>query len=293
MQVAFDDQYVGAEYAFDTTRKARHIADAMEAGRIAGVELVAPSASHLATAELHIERVHSAEYVDAICTGADPTLAESNGFGWDPGIWQMAVHSTAGLIAATEAAMRDGVGGSLSSGLHHAKPEQGDGYCTVNGLVVAASAHLERHPDHRIVIVDVDAHCGGGTAACLEAVGLTERVRHLDIYTSPFDRYETVGIDDLLVRSGDTDEDYLTDVAVLLDAIEWERTDLVLYNAGMDPHPGISAAALAERERLMFATAAAHDTPVAWVLAGGYTWSISMDELVDLHLLTAVAAINS
>lgn len=134
---------------------------------------------------------------------------------------------------------------------------------------------------------------GGGTAACLEAAGLTDRVRHLDIYTSPFDRHQTVGTDDLLVRGGDTDEDYLTDMAVLLDAIEWEHTDLVLYNAGMDPHPGISAAALAQRERLMFATAAAHDTAVAWVLAGGYTWSISMDELVDLHLLTAAAAINS
>ncbi len=37
----------------------------------------------------------------------------------------------------------------------------------------------------------------------------------------------------------------------------------------------------------MFEQAAANDTPVAWVLAGGYTWGISMDELVDLHLLTA------
>ena len=94
-------------------------------------------------------------------------------------------------------------------------------------------------------------------------------------------------------RGGDTDEEYLTDVAVLLDSIEWEQTDLVLYNAGMDPHPGISAAALAERERLMFDSAAAHATAVAWVLAGGYTWSITMDELVDLHLQTAQAAVRS
>ena len=64
----------------------------------------------------------------------------------------------------------------------------------------------------------------------------------------------------------------------------------MLYNAGMDPHPGISAEALAHRERLMFELAAANDTPVAWVLAGGYTWGITMDELVDLHLLTARAA---
>ena len=35
--------------------------------------------------------------------------------------------------------------------------------------------------------------------------------------------------------------------------------------------------------------------PVAWVLAGGYTWSISMGQLVDLHLhtVTAFATTNS
>ena len=165
-----------------------------------------------------------------------------------------------------------------------------DGFCTVNGLVVAASAHLERHPDDRVVIVDVDAHCGGGTAACLASAGLTDRVQHLDIYTSSFDLYRPVGPDDVLARGGDTDEEYLSDVAILLSSIDWEQADLVLYNAGMDPHPGISAEALAHRERLMFEQAAANNTPVAWVLAGGYTWGITMDELVDLHLLTARAA---
>ena len=293
MEVFFDEHYVGAEYAFDTTRKAQHIANALKAGRVNEVTVVGPSDSHRETAERHIGRVHADEYVHAIRTGTDAELAGTNGFDWDPGIWRMAIHSTAGVIAATETAMCDGVSGSLSSGLHHAKPDNGDGYCTVNGLVVAASAHLERHPAHRVVIVDVDAHCGGGTAACLESAGLAGRVQHLDIYTSPFDRYHPVGAGDVLVRGGQTDEEYLTDVAVLLDAIDWDQTDLVLYNAGMDPHPGISAEALAERERLMFETAAARDTAVAWVLAGGYTWAISMDQLVDLHLLTAQAAARS
>ena len=293
MKVFFDQHYVGAEYAFDTTRKASHVAEALEAGRVDGIEMATPAGSHRAIAEQHIEQVHAAEYVDAIRTGADTALARTNGFDWDPGIWRMAVHSTAGVIAATEAAVRDGVGGSLSSGLHHAKPDNGEGFCTVNGLVVAASAHLERHPDDRVVIVDVDAHCGGGTAACLVSAGLTDRVQHLDIYTSSFDLYRPVGPDDVLVRGGDTDEEYLSDVAVLLNSIDWEQTDLVLYNAGMDPHPGISAEALAHRERLMFEQAVANDTPVAWVLAGGYTWGITMDELVDLHLLTVRAAIRS
>ena len=101
------------------------------------------------------------------------------------------------------------------------------------------------------------AHCGGGTAACLASAGLTDRVQHLDIYTSSFDLYRPVGPDDVLARGGDTDEEYLSDVAILLSSIDWEQADLVLYNAGMDPHPGISAEALAHRERLMFEQAVA------------------------------------
>ena len=58
----------------------------------------------------------------------------------------------------------------------------------------------------------------------------------------------------------------------------------------MDPHPGVSVDALRERERLVFEAASRTNTPVAWVLAGGYTWGISMDALVKLHLLTITSA---
>jgi acetoin utilization deacetylase AcuC-like enzyme len=63
----------------------------------------------------------------------------------------------------------------------------------------------------------------------------------------------------------------------------------------MDPHPSISAEGLAERERRVATWCADHAMPVAWVLAGGYTWSISMGQLVDLHLhtVTAFATTNS
>ena len=69
--------------------------------------------------------------------------------------------------------------------------------------------------------------------------------------------------------------------------------DLVLDNAGMDPYPSVSISALAERERLIFGAGAAHSTPIAWVLAGGYTLDLAMDELVDLHLETPRAALTA
>ena len=41
---------------------------------------------------------------------------------------------------------------------------------------------------------------------------------------------------------------------------------------------------------LVFERANTKKTPIAWVLAGGYTWGITMDELVDLHWHTIDAA---
>ena len=54
MKVFFDEHYVGAEYAFDTTRKASHVAEALEAGRVDGIEMATPSDSHRAISEQHI-----------------------------------------------------------------------------------------------------------------------------------------------------------------------------------------------------------------------------------------------
>lgn len=293
MKVFYDRHYVGAKHAFDTTRKAAHIAEEIASGRLDGAVLTEPDEGSINNAIAGIERVHTAEYVDAIRTGSDSFLASTQGFEWDPGIWSMAVHSTAGVISAVDAALSEGVAGSLSSGLHHAKPETGAGYCTVNGLVIAAAQHLTAKSDLSIVILDVDAHCGGGTAACLQHVGLAGRVQHLDLVTVGFDDYEPVGPDDRRVYAPREDVGYLAAVNDMVDAIDWTTTDLILHNAGMDPYPSVSISALAERERLIFGAGAAHSTPIAWVLAGGYTLDLAMDELVDLHLETPRAALTA
>ena len=231
--------------------------------------------------------MHTADYVEALRTGTDRTLAESQGFEWCPGIWPMAVHSTAGLVAATDAALEHGVAGSLSSGLHHAKPERGDGFCTVNGLAVAAAQLVV--DGLRVVVLDLDAHCGGGTAAMLRGHDLVDSVRHFDLSTDTFDRYDNVRPDDwmVIVQRGD---DYIDAVGRMLDEIDWLGTDIVLYNAGVDIHPEFSRLTVQVRELMVFERAATEGTPIAWVLAGGYTMGMTMDELVDLHWKTIAAA---
>ena len=111
---------------------------------------------------------------------------------------------------------------------------------------------------------------------------------------SPFDRYERRPDARLVMSDGSA---YLEVIERELGAIDApSEVDLVLYNAGMDPHglaggvPDIDDDVLRTREQLVFGWAASHRLPIAWVLAGGYTNGLTMAELVDLHRITIRAA---
>jgi acetoin utilization deacetylase AcuC-like enzyme len=284
MKVFYNEAYTAAAHAFDTTRKSGEIATAMAEGSVPGCEVADPI-DFVDLAEKLIEETHASAYVEAIRTGEPHELAESQGFNWDEGIWVMAVNSTAGVLAAVDEALATGgSSGSLSSGLHHARRAGGAGYCTVNGLAMAATRATELISG-TVVILDLDAHCGGGTN---ELIGGDGRILHLDLSTSSFDSYSPDGDDELTVLHGPTDVEYLEHVHSFLALIP-DDTGLVIYNAGMDPHPTVSAEGLAQRERLVAAWCARHGVPAAFVLAGGYTWGVTMDELVDLHLNTVRA----
>ena len=296
LAVWWDPAYVGAAHVFDTTRKSADVVDRLTEGEVGGVEVVAPDARALRVALAGIERVHEPAYLSALRTGSPAGLARSQGFVWDPGIWTMALHSTAGVVAAAERALAVGRAGSLSSGLHHARPERGSGFCTVNGLAVAAAHALELldaagREDAEVVVLDVDAHCGGGTHAILERdPDLARRVRQLDLSVDGFDAYTPDPAHSVLVLDEELDDEgYLAELDGLLARIDGGRTGLVLHNAGMDPYPSISRAALVERERRIVAHLRALDVPVAFVLAGGYTVHQTLDELVGLHLATIAA----
>ena len=282
LKIAYNPKYTIAEYGFDTTRKAQWIADELQNGAVPNSALVDP-VSFVDRAKELISEIHSQDYVQALMTGSPSILATSQGFSWDKGIWEMAVNSTAGVLAATEIALKEGAAGSLSSGLHHARRDSGAGFCTVNGLAVAA-AHAKTLIDGRIVILDFDAHCGGGTHSLVKN---DEQILHLDLSTNSFDSYEPSGENCLEI--GDySDESYLEVIDEMLERIPGD-TELLIYNAGMDPAPMISAEALKEREQRVAACATDTQTPAIFVLAGGYTWSMSQEELVELHLTTVEA----
>jgi len=289
MEVFFSPEYLACETEFDTTRKADEVAAALHRGSFPGVRLKEP----LVATRAELLRVHDEDFVDAVLSGEPEGLASSAGLGWDEGLATSVLASTGGCRDAAIAAWRDGVAGSLSSGLHHAARAQGAGYCTFNGIAVAALAFLDQGAPS-VLVLDLDAHCGGGTA---DILGPDPRVLQADVATSSFDRYRP--------RQGWTldhvtdAEDYLPATARRLDALDPSAIGAVVYNAGMDPHEGcdtggldgITDDVLAEREQMVFAWAATDRLPLAFVLAGGYQGrAMTREHLVRLHLLTVGAA---
>jgi acetoin utilization deacetylase AcuC-like enzyme len=294
VRVFYSTQYVRSGHNFDTTRKAKWIADSLDESPIPRVELVSPVPL---TGEQVLE-VHEPHYVQAIESGVPRTLAESQGFVWDAGLWPMVLASNGGAVAAAHAALEDGIAGSLSSGLHHAKYASGAGFCTFNGLVLAARAALSVGAGS-VLILDFDAHCGGGTASLIAD---EPRIRQIDISVNIFDHYASTDQARLtMVRDG---REYLPAIRRALDELERQggEFDLCLYNAGMDPSEdcstggcaGITHDILAERELIVFEWCANRHLPISFVLAGGYIGPrLDQDGLVDLHRLTLSAASQS
>jgi acetoin utilization deacetylase AcuC-like enzyme len=288
MKLFFSPEYVAAAESFDTTRKSGWIAESLDRDPIAGVEIVSPEPLKFED----IAKVHAAAYVKAVRTGMPLDLAQSQGFTWDPGMWKAVTASNGGAVAAGRAALEDGVSGSLSSGLHHAQRDTGAAFCTFNGLVIAAKTVL-REGAQSVLIIDLDAHCGGGTHSLIDE---DDRIRQLDIGVNVLDAYWMNGKNTLdIVRDSDK---YLSTIEGRLSELEGPF-DLCIYNSGMDPDercavggfPGVTASMLCQREQMVFSWARNNGVPIAFVLAGGYSGGrLSKDELVKLHRMTIQTA---
>lgn len=301
MKIFYDERYVGAAHSFDTTRKAQLVAEA--AADMPGVEICSPQEA----TQRELAMIHDPAYVRAVLTGKGKRRS-SAGFPWDEGYAKAVAASTGGAVEAALAALRDGVAGSLSSGLHHATTDSGAGFCTFNGLALAAKVALGGRPTDgfirklvkrrckKVLILDLDAHCGGGT---FDIIKDDERIYQIDISVCSFDSYHGGDPERHHLHVIRHAQDYLPILELELERAAEIGFDLVIYNSGMDPHedcnigglPGISSDIIRLRERMVFDWARARGIPVAFVLAGGYTGGDMWDErLTALHQMTVAAA---
>lgn len=277
MKTFYTPDYCVASHGFETTRKSGWIADSLVRKPIEGVDLTPHDALPVET----LLETHDDLYVKAVESGDPPALASSQGFVWCPQLFQAVLSSNGGVVSAVKAALEDGVAGSLSSGLHHARKSHGLGFCTFNGLAIAAAEAVKSGCEN-VLILDLDAHGGGGTASLISG---NVRISHLDVVVDPFDSHGgSVNL------TGHSPIDYLT---FLDKSLKGLKPDLCIYNAGMDVHQfdcgpsGFDERVIAARESIVFEWATSSDVPIAFVLAGGYVSpKRSVEALVAHHRIT-------
>ena len=254
-----------------------------------------------------LRRVHTDAYIEAVRTGEPRELAESQKFPWSPALWPSVLLTNGGVVAAAERALADGVAAAVASGFHHSHADHGEGFCTFNGLVVAAEALRSAGRVKTVAALDLDLHYGNGTASlCAGRPWLF----NCSIYGN--DYWHNKPFKDVEHRRHSDGPNHVSYAlangsgrAELLDALArgmrellaWGKPDLLIYQAGADPYRedpysplNLDHADLRERDRVVFAFAKRERIPIAWVLAGGYTPDVK--KVVDVHLGTFEAAVS-
>lgn len=243
-----------------------------------------------------IHAVHDAGYVQGFLSGSlDRKVIQRIGFPWSEAMVMRSLGSVGSTLGAVEAALEDGISGSLAGGTHHAYRDFGSGYCVFNDLAVAARRLLDRGAVRRVLVFDVDVHQGDGTASIFED---DDRVFTCSMHGEKnFPSRKTKSDLDVPLPDGTGDEEYLAHLDRALDeSMERARPDLVLYQGGVDvlgdDHLGrlaLTQAGVFERDRRAIGRFRGEGLPVALTLGGGYAQPIGAS--VEAYVGTYRAAL--
>lgn len=250
----------------------------VEAWRRAGLPLLVLDPPPVTVDDL--ARVHDPAFVIDVLAGR-----RSNGFGnCSPQVAASLLYTSGSMLAAARYAVTHRtIASAPCSGFHHAGYDQSAGFCTFNGLVVAAFALYAQGRVSRVGILDCDMHYGDGTDELLER----HRPSWIEHYTAGRDYHDPHQAIHFLKR--------------LPELVERMREcDVVLYQAGADPHINdplggwLTTEQLMRRDEIVFDTLAECGIPVAWNLAGGYQVEPdgSIPKVLEIHTNTARAALG-
>jgi acetoin utilization deacetylase AcuC-like enzyme len=226
--------------------------------------------------------VHDPAFVDDVLA-----LRRPNGFGsLSESVARSVLYTCGACYGSSLVALTEGISASLTSGFHHAGPGVVRGYCTFNGLMVTAAQLLAEARLERVAIIDCDYHYGNGTQAIIDAQALGDRVLHVS-FGETYRRPEQAGA-------------YLAAVAGLRARFEAFRPQLILYQAGADPHIDdplgglLTTEQMRQRDRTLLELARELGIPLTWNLAGGYQIESdgSIPRVVRLHLNTFEEALQ-
>ena len=261
-------------------------------------QLIQTSQIHrpLSIARRDLERIHNRRYHS--CFSRDQlTTSEQRRIGLPATrpLVQRTWLSVGGTLLTARLALRHGIASHLAGGTHHAHPDFGSGFCIFNDIATAAQVLLDNGEAQRVLVVDLDVHQGDGTAACFAQ---EPRVTTLSVHAASNFPLRKVASDiDIPLPDGTGDDAYLEAIADRLpEVLDDRQPDLVLFNAGVDPHRNdrlgrlaLSDLGLLMRDRLVLDAALRRNIPIATVIGGGYD---DLMPLVKRHAIVIRAAVE-
>jgi len=194
------------------------------------------------------------------------------------GVARSLMYTTGSMLSAARHVLRHGGAACAPcSGFHHAGFDFSELYCTFNGLMVTAAVLQQEGLVRKVGIIDCDTHPGNGTDDIIERIGATSWVRH---FTAGWEFTREDQVPAFFERLGQ-------EVAAMADC------DIVLYQAGADPHINdggwMTTDEMRLRDALVFEGLHRRGIPVVWNLAGGYQQELdgSIPKVLALHENTA------
>jgi acetoin utilization deacetylase AcuC-like enzyme len=242
-----------------------------------------------------IEQVHDSDYVQAYCQGTlDPKALRRIGLPWSQALARRTCIAVGGTVLTARFALQTGLACNTAGGTHHAFPSYGSGFCIFNDLAIAARTLQALGLANKILIVDLDVHQGDGTAVIFaDDASVFTFSMHCQVNFPGTKQQSDL---DVPLPIGMEDEAYLQTLASFLpDLLTQVRPDLVLYDAGVDPHLGdrlgklaLTDTGLYRREMQVLSTCVGAGFPIACVIGGGY--ADDLEALVYRHSLLHRAA---
>lgn len=241
-------------------------------------------------AQLH--RSHDPDYVDGVLN-----CQIENGFNnTDPDVARSLPWTVGGMLTGARLALERELTVCVPvSGFHHAHWAHGGGFCTFNGLMVAAMDVLTDDLADHVFIVDCDFHYGDGTSDILGHIpaDMSKRISHF-----------TAGA--TFRRAADTVrwKDWLSNIKQQVDKLRRDlgrNRVLVIYQAGADAHISdplggfLSTRELHSRDRFVLREMGGPRGPLVWNLAGGYQVEPdgSIPKVLEIHRNTMAEAMEA
>ncbi len=242
-----------------------------------------------------IEQVHHADYVRAYIEGTLDAKAQRRiGLPWSEALVKRTWTAISGTLLTAQLALQRGLACNTAGGTHHAFPDYGSGFCIFNDLAITARTLQRDGLAQKILIVDLDVHQGDGTAVIFQGDDTVFTFSMHCQINFPFRKQQSDL--DVPLTEGLGDEAYLGLLADYLpDLLTQVQPDLVIYDAGVDPHQNdrlgklsLTDRGIFERDKWVLQTCVSRGYPVATVVGGGYSTEIL--ELARRHALLHRAA---